>query len=158
LIEPLRKVIEHCRSGASAGDYSACTTSPDVQRARADAEASLAEYARTGRIVHLSLWMPTIGQTMSYRNADDACASVSMRMPLRSEVGYLAPSVTALAGPAGKVWFTGDDQCSKPYYHVADGEASVGCSDQWYEGLPYVGDLPVVCVGRTGPVAALEAP
>jgi hypothetical protein len=102
--------------------------------------------------------MPTLGATMSYRNAESACRATNMRMPKRSEMRLIAPAVTALAGPAGAVWVAGDAECAKPVFTNNTGQSAFSCSDTWNEGLPYVQDLPVVCVGFNGPVTAMPRP
>lgn len=158
LVEPLRAAAETCLRAAGAGDYSACVTDSMLERTKADAEAALAEYARNGRIVKMQAWMPTLGETMSYRNADEKCRDVSMRVPRRDEMPFIAPAVTALAGSLGEVWFAGDSQCSKPAYANGSGEGRAICLDTVGEPLPYVSDRPVVCVGRGGPVVVLAAP
>jgi hypothetical protein len=154
LIGPLRNAVERCRTAAGNGNYGACTGDRALTGHLTRAEAALEEYARAARIVRLSARMPR-DRTFYHRNADNECASVSMRLPRRSEAIYVAPMVTALAGPEG-VWLAGDAQCKKPFLKMNEGVSTVGCAD---------GVVPnpldwrkVVCVGRSGPVPALRAP
>lgn len=156
LVEPLKLAIERCMAAASNGDYSACTTDDHLETAKARADAALADYARSGRIVPMNAWMPTLGETMSFRNADDACLSVSMRLPKREEMRVIAPAVSALS--SGQVWFAADAGCAKPYFANGSGEGAYGCGETVAEPLPYVQDRGVVCVGRSGPAPVLAPP
>jgi hypothetical protein len=158
LVLPLRMAIERCLAGAANGDYRACETDPIIERAKNEATFALGEYTDKARIVPLVAWMPTLGATMSYRNAEADCRQKEMRLPKRAEMRLIAPVVTALAGPSGAVWFAGDAECAKPVFTNNVGQASFTCGDTWNEGLPYVADLPVVCVGLNGPVAAMPRP
>lgn len=158
LIEPLRMAIERCRGAAASGNYSACVTDQVIEGDKAAAEAALADYGRTGRIMKVSAWMPRLNTTLSYRNAEDECVAASMRLPKRSEMKTIAPAVTALAGPQGEVWFASDNECAKPFYANGASQGAYGCADTTLEGLPYVGDRMVVCVNRGGPLGALPAP
>lgn len=159
LVAPLRMAIERCMSSASAsGDYDACTPDQIIDRDKSNAEEALAKYAREGRIVPVTAWMPQLGREMSYRNANDECLAASMRLPKREEMAYIAPAVTALTGDRGEAWFAADGTCGKPYFANGSGQGVYGCADSFVEGLPWYEDRPVVCVGRGGPVVALSAP
>ncbi len=158
LVQPLRMAIERCLTGAGIGDYRACETDEIIDRDKADAEREIAEYTDQARIVPVIAWMPTLGETMSHRNADDACRSAEMRLPKRDEMRMIAPAVTALASPVGEVWFAEDAQCAKPFFANGSGQGQYGCGDVTGEGLPYYNDRPVVCVGLGGPVPAMPRP
>jgi hypothetical protein len=158
LVKPLRMALERCLTGAGIGEYNACMTDPVIDRDVANAEAAIKEYADHARVVPVVAWMPVLGQTMSHRNADDACRTSEMRLPKREEMTMIAPAVSALASPGGEVWFAGDAQCAKPFFANGSGQGQFGCMDTWNEGLPYVADRPVVCVGLNGPVPAMPRP
>jgi hypothetical protein len=158
LVEPLRGAIDRCLAAAGNGDYSACVTDPHLDGAKSDGERALGDYADKGRIVVMQTWMPTLGATMSYRYAEPACDKLFMRLPTRAEAPFIAPAVTALAGPKGEVWIAGDAQCPKPVYQNNSGQGTFTCDDGAFEGLPYVGDRPVLCVSKSGPVAAMPSP
>jgi hypothetical protein len=158
LVQPLRMVIERCLSGAGSGDYRACETDPIVTNDKLNAEQAIEKYVADGRIVPIVAWMPTLGQTMSHRNAGDACRTAGMRLPKREEMKLIAPAVTALANPTGEAWFAADAQCQKPFFANGSGQGEFKCGDTATEGLPYVSDRPVVCVGLNGPVPAMPRP
>jgi hypothetical protein len=158
LVQPLRMVIERCLSGAGSGDYHACETDPVIDGDMQKAETAIDKYADEGRIVPIVAWMPTLGATMSHRNAGDACRTAGMRLPKRDEMKLIAPAVTALANPTGEVWFAADAQCQKPFFANGSGQGEFKCGETATEGLPYVSDRPVVCVGLNGPVPAMPRP
>lgn len=95
---------------------------------------------------------------MSHRNADDACRASGMRLPTRDEMMLIAPAVTALASPTGEAWFASDPQCQKPFFVNGSKQGKFECAETRTEGLPYVADRPVVCVGLNGPVPAMPRP
>jgi hypothetical protein len=158
VVKPLRMAIERCLAAAGNGDYSACTTDAVIEQSKNDAELALTEYTDRGRIVPLVAWVPTLGERVSYRNAEPRCRELAMRLPKRSEMALIGPAVTALGGPTGDVWFAGDAQCAKPVFTNNSGQGAVTCEDTASEALPYVGDHQIVCVGFNGPVAALPRP
>jgi hypothetical protein len=169
LIDPLRQSIDRCKSAASNGNYLLCKADADIDGKKTAADRALADYARSGRIVQVSAWMPTNEMSpedkgspeathVSYRNAEDLCTQGGMRLPKRNEMPYLAPAVTALATPSGEVWFAADGSCTKPVYRNNSGQGQYLCGDTWNEFLPWVDDRAVVCVSRAGVVPALPAP
>ena len=158
LVAPLREAIDDCTSAAANGSYDECVTSPSLEEAKAAATSALATYGREGRILPVIAWMPTTGATMSFGYAEGACEKIDMRLPTRAEAPFIAPAVSALAQPYGEVWIAADASCPKPVYANAHGESAFRCGDSAGEALPYVGDRPVVCVSRSGPMAAVAAP
>jgi len=158
LVQPLRMVVERCLTGAGTGDYRACQTDPVIEGNMQDALNAIADYADHGRIVPVVAWMPVLGQKMSHRNAAEACRKVDMRLPKRDEMLLIAPAVTALASPSGESWFANDAQCEKPFFANGSGQGKFECGDTATEGLPFVADRPVVCVGLNGPVPAMPRP
>lgn len=158
LVRPLRMTIERCLAGAANGDYTGCASDAAVEKAKSDALAGLADYTAHGRVVPLVAWMPTLGETVSYYRAEGRCRDIEMRLPKRSEMRLIAPTVLALATPTGEVWFAEDNVCQKPVYKNGHGEGVEDCETGLFENLPGVGDRPVICVGLNGPVPALPRP
>jgi hypothetical protein len=158
LVEPLRQAVERCLSSAANGKYEACASTPEIESARTRAEAALGEYNRTGRILPVSVTMPSPGKTVSYYNAESVCRDVGMRLPKRNEARLIGPSVTALSGDAGEVWLAGDDQCGKLVFKNGSGEGQLVCDGGWFEWMPWVADRQVVCVPKSGPLGLHPAP
>jgi hypothetical protein len=158
LVEPLRQAVERCMSSASNGKYDACASTPEIDNARGAAEAALAEYSRAGRILPISVTMPNPGKTVSHYNAEGECTAIGMRLPKRSEARLIGPSVASLAGEAGEVWLSRDDQCGKLVFKNGSGEGQLVCEGGWFEWMPWVGDRQVVCVPKAGPLGLHPAP
>jgi hypothetical protein len=158
LVEPLRHAVERCMGSAANSKYEACASTPEIESARARAEAALGEYNRVGRILPVSALMPTPGKTVSHYNAEGVCSGIGMRLPKRSEARLIGPSVAALAGEAGEVWLAGDDQCGKLVFKNGSGEGQLVCDGGWFEWAPWVRDRQVVCVPKSGPIGGHPAP
>ena len=95
---------------------------------------------------------------MSYYNAEGTCSDLGMRLAKDDELGYIAPAVTALAGPAGEIWYASTASCGAPVFRNSSGEGKRDCGSSWYEWMPWIADRPIICVGRSGPMPARPAP
>lgn len=158
LADPLKEAIEACTSAAANGDYTPCANNAGVTRDKGTAETQLADYAKNGRILPVTAWMPQVDKFVSYYNADDICTDAGMRLPKREEMALLGPAVMALSGDAGQVWFAGDAKCSAPVYANGNGQGAELCKSGWAEWMPWVDDNQVICVAKSGAVQARSAP
>jgi hypothetical protein len=90
---------------------------------------------------------------------------MGLRLPKREEMKFVGPFIQATATPSGmaapapgEVWFAADGKCAKPYYKNGNGQGEEACDTDALELLPYVGDRPVVCVGKGGPIVVNASP